>query len=78
MDQTLNILISLILLAYPIFSIPSILRSKQENGKYFPESRFFISKRVGYGIGINMHNSFGFFTLLFIGFLFLFLGLWAF
>ncbi|MGX7264306.1 hypothetical protein [Enterococcus crotali] len=78
MDQTLNIMISLILLVYPIFSIPSIVRSKQESGKYFSESRFFIPKRVGYGIGINMHNSFGFFTLLAIGFLFLFLGLWGF
>lgn len=78
MDQTLNIMISLILLAYPVFSIPSIIKSKQENGTYFSESRFLIPKRAGYGIGINMHNSFGFFTLLFIGLLFLFLGLWAF
>lgn len=70
------ILISLVLLAYPILSIPSIMRSKQKNGKYFPESRFFMSKRIGYGIGINMHNRFGFFTLLAIGGVFIFFALW--
>lgn len=78
MDQKLNILVSLILLAYPVCSIPSMFKSKQENGHYFAESRFFIPKRVGYGIGINMHNIWGFFTLLGIGMLFLFLGLYEF
>ncbi|OJG67310.1 hypothetical protein RV09_GL002876 [Enterococcus moraviensis] len=76
MDRTLNSMISLILLAYPILSIPSIIKSKKENGYYFSESRFFIPKRVGYGIGINMRNKYGFFTLVVIGLLFLFLGIW--
>lgn len=49
LDQTLNIMISLILLAYPIFSIPSIVRSKQESGKYFSESRFFYPKACWVG-----------------------------
>ena len=78
MDQKLNLIIALILLAYPILSIPSIVKSKREKGKYFMESRYFIPKRVGYGIGINMHNVFGFFTLLGIGLLFLFLSFWVF
>jgi len=77
LDQTLNSFVALILLAYPILSIPSIIKSKRENGKYFSESHYFIPKRVGYGIGINMHNIFGFFTLLTLGGLFLFLSFWV-
>lgn len=75
MDRTVNIMVSLILLAYPVLSIPSILKAKREKGNYFSESRMFIPKRVGYGIGLNMHNCFGFFTLFFIGLLFLILGI---
>lgn len=71
MDPLLNSLIAVILLAYPILSIPSIVKSKRDKGNFFSDSRFFIPKRVGYGIGINMHNIYGFFTLLFIGVLFL-------
>lgn len=76
LDQTLNSMIALILLAYPILSIPSLLKSKREHGKYFSESRYFIPKRIGYGIGINMHNIWGFFTVVAIGLFFLFLGFW--
>ncbi|MGX7244406.1 hypothetical protein ACWOC1_06105 [Enterococcus quebecensis] len=74
MDQKLNFIASLILLAYPVLSIPSLFKSKQEKGKYFAESHFFIPKRIGYGIGINMHNIYGFFIFLSIGLLLLFLS----
>lgn len=76
MDQTINSIIALILLAYPVLTIPALIKSKHETGHYFSESRFFIPKRVGYGVGINMHNGFGFFLLLGIGLLWLVLGLW--
>ncbi|WP_461743300.1 hypothetical protein [Enterococcus sp. LJL99] len=72
MINWIGIFFSILFLAYPLCSLPSIVKSKQEKGVFFSDPRFFISKAEGNGMGINTKNRFGFFVLLLIGLIILF------
>lgn len=71
MNPILNLFLAFLLLAYPIFALPSILRSKNEKGKYFTDPRFIIPKYQGNGNSLNMHNFWGFFLTCILGLTFL-------
>ncbi|WP_321383729.1 hypothetical protein [uncultured Enterococcus sp.] len=71
MTIQLNLFLALLLLAYPLFALPGILRSKKEKGKYFSDPRFLIPKYQGNGNSLNMHNVFGFALTLILGLTFL-------
>lgn len=75
MSVTLSLFLAFLLLAYPIFALPSLFRSKKENGRYFSDPRFIISKYQGNGNSMNMHNVFGFFLTLISGLVFFALSL---
>ncbi|OJG96717.1 hypothetical protein RV18_GL001923 [Enterococcus termitis] len=47
--------------------MPSFIKSKQETGKYFSDSRVFVSKAQGNGNIFNRHHPVGFFFILLIG-----------
>lgn len=64
---TLNLFVAFILLAYPILSLPSLIKSKKNTGKYFSSSRFFVSKQKGNGNSFNMHNPISFTFVLVLG-----------
>ncbi|MCA5011816.1 MULTISPECIES: hypothetical protein [unclassified Enterococcus] len=74
MKNNITFLVSLILLAYPVLTLPSIIASKRSMGKFFTDQRLFISKSEGYGSSINRKNLISFFSLLLAGLLFLFLS----
>ena len=63
----LNLFVAFVLLAYPLFSLPILIKSKKVTGKYFSDSRLFVSKQEGNGTNFNMHNPISFFLLLIVG-----------
>ena len=63
-----------IFLAYPLCTLPTLIRSKQNRDVFFSNLPFVISKTVGNGMGINTKTFYGFFVLLIIGSAILFLS----
>lgn len=70
-NQQIYFFLAILFLVYPLLTIPSLLSSKRERGKYFVSNKILIAKYKGNGNSFNMHNIYSFFGSLLIGFILL-------
>lgn len=66
-NHQLALVVALILLAYPVFSIPKLIHSKKDTGRFFSSSKTFIPKYQGNGNNFNMRNGISFIIILLVG-----------
>ncbi|BCA84545.1 hypothetical protein EsVE80_00680 [Enterococcus saigonensis] len=60
--------LGILILLYPLFSIPTLLKRKEKTGHFFaPDTRILVAKRENMGNNLNMQNKYAFFIDFIVG-----------
>ena len=60
------IILGIILLVFPISNVPSMIKNKKKNNRYFlDDPRILVSKNSNMGNNLNMQNKYAFFLYIF-------------
>lgn len=74
----LAIIAGIVILAWPLGTIPALRRNKEQTGAYFSKDpRIFVAKSANMGNNLNMQNKYAFWSEVIIGLILLGYGIFS-
>lgn len=71
------IILGIILLFFPIMNVPSMIKNKKKNNRYFSDDpRILVSKNSNMGNNLNMQNKYTFFFSILLSLVLIILGMY--